>query len=139
LSEATDRPAQTIHRLLGFKPGIGFVYNEEMPLNIDMLVIDETSMLDLVLFYNILKALTPDTHLMLVGDVDQLPSVGAGDVLRNLINSGAVHVTSLATIFRQASTSLIITNAHRINQGQMPDLTNKGHDFFIFQADEPEA
>ncbi len=139
ISEATGRPAQTIHRLLGFKPGVGFVHNEETPLDIDMLILDETSMLDLVLFYNILKALTPDTHLMLVGDVDQLPSVGAGDVLRNLISSGVVHVTRLATIFRQASASLIITNAHRINQGQMPDLSNKGNDFFIFQADDPDA
>ena len=139
LSEATGRPAQTIHRMLGFKPGLGFVHDEDTPLAVDMLVVDEASMLDLVLFYNVLKALTPDTHLVLVGDVDQLPSVGAGDVLRDLIHSGVIPVTRLATIFRQASGSLIITNAHRINQGQMPDTSNRGQDFFLFSAEEPEA
>ena len=92
-----------------------------------------------MLFYNVLKALTPDTHLVLVGDVDQLPSVGAGDVLRDLIYSSVIPVTRLATIFRQASGSLIITNAHRINQGQMPDTSNRGQDFFLFSAEEPEA
>src|SRR5579859_5585785 len=134
LSEATGRPAQTIHRLLGFKPGTGFVHDEHNPLDVDMLIVDEASMLDLVLFYNVLKALTPDTHLLLVGDVDQLPSVGAGDVLRDLIRSQAVHVTRLEVIFRQASDSLIITNAHRINKGEMPDLTNRGEDFFLFNT-----
>src|SRR5262249_56672034 len=97
-------------------------YNENYPLKVDMLVIDETSMVDLVLFYNVLKALTPEMHLMLVGDVDQLPSVGAGDVLRDVIRSGIAHVTRLDTIFRQAGDSLIITNAHRVNHGHMPDL-----------------
>ncbi len=139
LSEATGRPAQTIHRLLGFKPGIGFLHDENAPLDVNMLVIDEASMLDLVLFYNVLKALTPDTHLLLVGDVDQLPSVGAGDVLHDLIRSAVVHVTRLETIFRQAGGSLIITNAHRINQGEMPDLSNRGEDFFVFSAEEAEA
>ncbi|HVO43995.1 MAG TPA: ATP-dependent RecD-like DNA helicase, partial [Aggregatilineales bacterium] len=139
LSEATGRPAQTIHRLLGFKPGTGFLTNEDSPLKADMLILDEASMLDLVLFYSVLRALTPDTHLLLVGDVDQLPSVGAGDVLRDLIRSGRLPVTRLATIFRQAGDSLIITNAHRINQGHMPDLHNGGTDFFLFTAEEPEA
>jgi exodeoxyribonuclease V alpha subunit len=139
LSEATDRPAQTIHRLLGFKPQGGFIYNEETPLPFDMLVIDEASMLDLLLFYNILKSLTPGTHLLLVGDVDQLPSVGAGDVLRDMIRSGKIPVTRLATIFRQGQDSMIIRNAHRINQGEMPDLRNQGDDFFLFQAEDPEA
>jgi exodeoxyribonuclease V alpha subunit len=139
LSEATGRAAQTLHRLLGFKPGVGFLHDEQTPLEVDMLVVDEASMLDLVLFYNVLKALTPDMHLLLVGDVDQLPSVGAGDVLRDLIRSETVPVTRLQTIFRQAGDSQIITNAHRINQGQMPDVSNQGADFFLFHADDPDA
>src|SRR5258706_6185335 len=139
LSEATGRRAQTIHRLLGFSPTEGFQFNENRPLDVDMLIIDETSMLDLILFYNVLKALSPETHLMLVGDVDQLPSVGAGDVLRDVIRSGQAHVTRLQVIFRQAGDSLIITNAHRVNEGQMPDMTNQGDDFFLFSEDEPEA
>ncbi len=139
LSEATGRPAQTIHRLLGFKPGLGFLHDETNPLTVDMLIVDEASMLDLILFYNVLKALAPDTHLLLVGDVDQLPSVGAGDVLRDVIVSETVQVTRLATIFRQEGGSLIITNAHRINQGQMPDVSNHGQDFFLFSADDPDT
>lgn len=139
LSEATGRPASTIHKLLGFKPGEGFALGDSGPLDVDMLIIDEASMIDLILFYNTLKALAPETHLMLVGDVDQLPSVGAGDVLRDLIRSGAAHVTRLETIFRQASDSLIISNAHRINQGQIPDLSNQGSDFFLFAANDAET
>src|SRR5258708_6793314 len=139
LGEATGRRAQTIHRLLGFSPSAGFGFNENQPLNADMLILDETSMLDLILYYNVLKALAPETHLMLVGDVDQLPSVGAGDVLRDVIQSGVAHVTRLAVIFRQAGDSLIITNAHRVSQGQMPDLSNQGDDFFMFTEDEPDA
>ncbi|MEP7285614.1 MAG: ATP-dependent RecD-like DNA helicase [Chloroflexota bacterium] len=139
LGEATGRRAQTIHRLLGYSPREGFVYNEHRPLDVDILIIDEASMLDLLLFYNVLKALTPETHLMLVGDVDQLPSVGAGDVLRDVIRSEAAHITRLAVIFRQAGDSLIITNAHRINQGKMPELSNQGNDFFLFGEDDPDA
>lgn len=139
LSEATGKEASTIHRLLGFKPPAGFVHDESNPLDVDMLIIDEASMLDLILFYNILKALTPDTHLLLVGDVDQLPSVGAGDVLRDLIRSDQVPVTRLDAIFRQAEGSLIIQNAHRVNQGKMPDLSNKEQDFFLFAVEEPET
>jgi exodeoxyribonuclease V alpha subunit len=120
LSEATERPASTIHRLLSFSPKEGFKYHAENPLPIDFLVVDETSMLDLILANNLLKALRPGTHLLLVGDVDQLPSVGAGDVLRDVISSGTVPVTRLTQIFRQAAGSLIITNAHRINAGEMP-------------------
>ncbi|MGE5224343.1 MAG: AAA family ATPase, partial [Omnitrophica WOR_2 bacterium] len=120
LSEATGRAASTIHRLLGFAPGEGFKYNADNPLPVDMLVVDEASMLDLTLANQLLKALRPGTHLLLVGDVDQLPSVGAGDVLRDVIASGIATVTSLKVIFRQAASSQIITNAHRINQGQMP-------------------
>ncbi len=138
LSEATGRPAMTLHRLLGFMPGETYEADTE-PLDVDMLIIDESSMLDLVLFYNVLKAVAPDTHLMLVGDVDQLPSVGAGDVLRDLIKGGIAHVTRLDTIFRQADDSLIIVNAHHINKGEMPKLDNMASDFFMFPAETPDS
>ncbi len=141
LSEATGRPASTIHRLLGYSPGEGFKYNAANPLPADLLVIDEASMLDLLLAHNLLKALRPGTHLLLVGDVDQLPSVGAGDVLRDLISSQIAPVTRLTSIFRQAAGSLIVTNAHRINQGQMPVTQTEGDrqpDFYIFPAESPE-
>jgi exodeoxyribonuclease V alpha subunit len=138
LSEATGHPARTIHRMLGYSPSEhGFVHNVENPLDTDMVVVDEASMLDLTLFYNLLKAIRPDTHLLLVGDVDQLPSVGAGDVLRDVIRSGAAPVTRLGVIFRQAETSQIIRNAHRINQGQSPDTSNQGGDFFVFVEEDP--
>lgn len=149
LSEATDRPASTIHRLLGFSPMEGFKYHAENYLPIDFLVVDETSMLDLILANNLLKALKPGTHLLLVGDVDQLPSVGAGDVLRDVIASGTVPVTCLTQIFRQAADSLIITNAHKINKGEMPvfspptvvemsrqGISTQGNDFFLFPAED---
>jgi len=143
LSEATGRPASTIHRLLGFSPGEGFKHNAEQPLEIDLLVVDEASMLDLVLANHLLKALRPGTHLLLVGDVDQLPSVGAGDVLRDVIASGIAPVTRLSAIFRQAAGSGIITNAHRINHGQMPLFVPAPQgqapgDFFLFPAESPE-
>ncbi|MCZ2096217.1 MAG: ATP-dependent RecD-like DNA helicase [Anaerolineae bacterium] len=140
LSEATGQPARTIHRMLGFSPAeYGFTYNEENPLDADLIVIDEVSMLDLVLFYNLLKAIPPDAHLLLVGDVDQLPSVGAGDVLRDVIRSGRVPLTRLDVIFRQAETSQIIRNAHRINQGDSPDTSNRSDDFFVFVEEDPAA
>jgi exodeoxyribonuclease V alpha subunit len=146
LSQATDRPASTIHRLLGYSPGEGFKYNADNPLNIDLLVIDEASMLELVLANQLLKALQPGTHLLLVGDVDQLPSVGAGDVLRDVIASGVARITRLNMIFRQAAHSQIITNAHRINQGKPPVFPKTGDeldrqapgDFFLFPAQSPE-
>ena len=138
LGEATGRSAKTIHRLLEFKPGEGWGRHENNPLDVDMVIIDEASMLDLVLTNTLLKAIEADTHLLLVGDVDQLPSVGAGDVLRDLIASGIVPMTRLDTIFRQAADSLIIQNAHRINRGDYP-LTNKtAQDFFIFIKDDAE-
>ena len=141
LAEATDRPASTIHRLLGYSPLEGFKYNPENPLPVDFLVVDEASMLDLILANNLLKALKPGTHLLLVGDVDQLPSVGAGDVLRDIIASGTVPVTRLTQIFRQAADSLIITNAHRINHGEMPVFSMDGDngDFFLFPAEDAAA
>ncbi len=162
LAEATGRPASTIHRLLGPSPVEGFKYNSQNPLPIDLLVVDEASMLDLSLANSLLKALKPGTHLLLVGDVDQLPSVGAGDVLRDVIDSGVAPLTRLSVIFRQAAGSHIITNAHRINKGEMPvfvGATGQGErpapssptpfplegegtrgwgDFFLFPADTPE-
>ncbi len=139
LSEATGQPAQTIHRLLGYSPSEGFFYNDENTLDTDMVIVDEASMLDQMLFYNLLKAVGPSTHLLLVGDVDQLPSVGAGDVLRDLIRSGVIPITRLEAIFRQEGGSLIIRNAHYINRGQQPDTRNEGDDFFFFGVEEPEA
>jgi exodeoxyribonuclease V alpha subunit len=146
LSDATGRPASTIHRLLGFSPGEGFKYNGDNPLPVELLVVDEASMLDLMLAHYLIKALQPGTHLLLVGDVDQLPSVGAGDVLRDVIASGLAPVTSLKVIFRQAAGSRIITNAHRIDQGLMPDFSQAGPgeggasrgDFYLFPAETPE-
>ncbi|MCH7662767.1 MAG: ATP-dependent RecD-like DNA helicase [Chloroflexi bacterium] len=138
LSEAADRPASTIHRLLGYSPRDGFLFNANNPLQIDMLVVDEASMLDTLLAHNLLKALEPGTHLLLVGDVDQLPSVGAGDVLRDIIASQVVPVTSLSVIFRQAADSQIISNAHLINQGEQPDFPKDSRDFFLFTAESPE-
>ncbi len=141
LSEATGRPASTIHRLLGYAPAEGFKYHAQNPLPVDFLVVDEASMLDLILANNLLKALRPGAHLLLVGDVDQLPSVGAGDVLRDLIASGAAPVTRLTEIFRQAAGSQIIVNAHRVNRGEMPVFSaspEKG-DFFLFPAEDAQT
>jgi exodeoxyribonuclease V alpha subunit len=139
LSEATGHPARTIHRMLGFKPSErGFTHNEENPLDTDMVVVDEASMIDLVLFYNLLKAIRPDTHLLLVGDIDQLPSVGAGNVLNDVIRSSIGPVTRLDVIFRQAAASHIISNAHRINRGESPDTSNESDDFFVFVEEDPQ-
>jgi exodeoxyribonuclease V alpha subunit len=138
LSEATGRPAQTLHRLLGFSPLEGFTYNERQRLPAHFVVVDEVSMLDLILFNNLLKAVDPAAHLLLVGDVDQLPSVGAGDVLRDLVRCGRVPVVRLTQIFRQAADSHIITNAHRVNQGQMPLFEKDARDFFLFGQSDPE-
>jgi len=140
LGEATGEDASTIHRLLGFSPDEGgFEHDESNPLKSDMVVIDEASMLDLQLFNSLLKALEPTTHLLLVGDADQLPSVGAGNVLRDVIDSGVAQVTRLDQIFRQDDRSHIVSNAHRINQGLHPDTSNQSNDFFFFNVGEPEA
>lgn len=139
LGEATGHPARTIHRLLEFSPLDGFKRNEESPLDVDFLVVDEASMLDLLLTNHLLKAARPGAHILFVGDVDQLPSVGAGDVLRDLIASGVAPVTRLTTIFRQAAGSEIITNAHRINQGQLPVFSKDGGDFYLFPAEDAVA
>lgn len=138
LSEAAGRPASTIHRLLGYKPGEGFKHNEQNPLPVDLLVVDEASMLDTQLAFHLTQAVEPGTHLLLVGDIDQLPAVGAGDVLRDIIASNAAKVTRLSVIFRQSAGSHIITNAHRINQGQMPLFQQDSRDFFLFPAEKPE-
>ena len=137
LAEATGREAKTVHRLLEFKPGEGFGRSEDNPIPADLIIIDEASMLDLLLTHNLLKAISADSHLLLVGDVDQLPSVGAGDVLSDLIDSGVTAVVRLQTIFRQAADSLIISNAHRINEGKVPVSTPDAKDFFIFVKEEP--
>ncbi|MDH3944296.1 MAG: ATP-dependent RecD-like DNA helicase, partial [Anaerolineae bacterium] len=138
LSEATGRSASTIHRLLAYSPRDGFGVNEHNPLPVDLLVVDETSMLDLLLANHLFKALPPGAHLLLVGDVDQLPAVGAGDVLRDIIASEAAPVTRLSVIFRQEAGSQIISNAHLINQGSQPDFAKDSRDFFLFTADSPD-
>ncbi len=137
LSEATGRPAKTVHRLLKYAPVEGFRHNVENPLAADCLIVDEASMLDLLLTNNLLKAVDPAAHVLFVGDVDQLPSVGAGDVLRDVISSGRAAVMQLTTIFRQAANSGIVVNAHRINQGQ-PPILNEFEDFYFFSKTEPQ-
>ena len=139
LAEATGMEAKTIHRLLEVKPPEGYQRNEENPLEGDVLIVDECSMIDLLLFYALLRAVPESMTLIFVGDIDQLPSVGAGNVLRDVIDSGAVPVVRLTRIFRQAAASRIITNAHRINRGEMPDLSNgNGTDFFFTAQEGPE-
>ena len=140
LSETTGMEARTIHRLLEFKPPEGCQKNEENPLEGDVLILDECSMIDIMLMYSLLKAVPDSMTLIFVGDVDQLPSVGAGNVLRDLIDAGVFPVVRLTKIFRQAAASRIITNAHRINRGRMPDLSNgKQSDFFFLEEEDPET
>jgi exodeoxyribonuclease V alpha subunit len=140
LSESTGFEAKTIHRLLETDPKTGgFRRNEEAPLDCDLLVVDETSMVDVQLMRAVLRALPDRAALVLVGDVDQLPSVGPGQMLADIIASGAVPVVRLTEIFRQAAESRIVTNAHRINQGLMPDLTTvEGGDFYFVDAPTPD-
>jgi exodeoxyribonuclease V alpha subunit len=142
LNETTGLEAKTVHRLLEVDPkGGGFKRNLENPLDCDLLVIDETSMVDVLLMHAILKALPRTAALFVVGDVDQLPSVGPGQILADLIGSGVIPVVRLTAVFRQAAQSRIIVSAHRINQGLMPDLgkPEEGSDFYFVQADEPET
>ena len=141
LSEATGGEAATIHRLLEWNAQTrAFDRNRERPLACDLLIVDEASMLDTLLAHHLLRALPDDGRLILVGDVDQLPSVGPGSVLADLIRSDAVEVVRLTEIFRQAERSLIVVNAHRINQGQMPvvESVDSDGDFFFFERREPE-
>lgn len=139
LSEATGMEAKTIHRLLEFKPPEGYQKNEAHPLEGDVLIVDECSMIDIMLMYNLLKAVPDAMTLILVGDVDQLPSVGAGNVLADLLDSGIVPSLRLNKIFRQAQGSRIILNAHRINRGEPIDLRGgKDADFFFAAKETPE-
>jgi exodeoxyribonuclease V alpha subunit len=140
LSESTGLEAKTIHRLLETDPRTGaFRRNEESPLECDLLVVDETSMVDVPLMRALLRALPAEAALLIVGDVDQLPSVGPGQVLADIIASGAVPVVRLTEVFRQAAESRIIVNAHRINQGLMPDLARvETGDFHFVDAADPE-
>ncbi len=142
MSEATGYEAKTIHRLLEYsiQKG-GFQKNDQTPLRCDLLIVDEASMIDTILMHHLLKAIPPRATFILVGDVNQLPSVGAGNVLHDIIASGAVPVMELNEIFRQAKESLIIVNAHKINQGLMPAFKPSGHklaDFYFIEQEEPE-
>lgn len=143
MSEATGREAKTIHRLLEYsfvddEIGMAFARDEGTPIDSDVVIIDEVSMVDILLMNNLLKAIMPGTRLILVGDVDQLPSVGPGNVLRDIIDSKVVKVVKLNEIFRQAQESMIIVNAHRINKGEMPYLNVKDKDFFFITKDSSE-
>ena len=139
MTEATGMEAKTIHRLLEFSPEKGYQRNKENTLDGDVLIVDESSMIDIVLMYSLLKAIPLHMKLILVGDIDQLPSVGAGNVLRDIIDSQRFPVIRLIRIFRQAQSSQIIMNAHRINHGQYPNLRNQlGTDFFFIECEEPE-
>jgi exodeoxyribonuclease V alpha subunit len=141
LAETTGVEARTIHRLLEFKPQLegNFARNAANPIAADLIVIDEVSMVDALLMNALTRAIDPASHLLLVGDADQLPSVGPGNVLRDLISSGAMPVVVLDQIFRQAQQSLIVVNAHRINRGQMPILARDEGDFFLFPAEDQDA
>src|SRR6266566_2871661 len=140
LTETTGLEAKTIHRLLEFDPtSMGFVHNYTNPLRADLVVVDEVSMVDVVLMSQLLRAIPDNAAVLLVGDVDQLPSVGPGSVLADIIGSGRIPTVTLTEIFRQAVTSQIIVNAHRINQGQMPLMREDStSDFYVIPADSPE-
>lgn len=138
LQEASGQEAQTIHRLLEFAPPNGFVYNHDNPLPADILILDETSMLDTILANQLLKALSLKTSIILVGDIDQLPSVGPGNILKDIINSKKFPVVSLNQIFRQSKGSLISFNAHKINGGEFPTIDNRSSDFYFIPEEDPE-
>ncbi|MFT8421844.1 MAG: ATP-dependent RecD-like DNA helicase [Gluconacetobacter sp.] len=140
LSESTGLEGKTIHRLLETDPATGsFKRDDTNPLTCDLLVVDEASMVDVLLMRSLLRALPDSAALLIVGDVDQLPSVGPGQVLADIIGSGAVPMVRLTEVFRQAAQSRIITNAHRINEGRMPELsTEEGSDFYFVEAADPE-
>ena len=142
MTEATGFEAKTIHRLLEVDPKSGgFKRGDDHPLNCDLLVVDETSMVDVMLMQALLKAVPDNAAFLIVGDIDQLPSVGPGQVLADIISSAAVPVVRLTEVFRQAAQSRIITSAHRINQGSIPDLSPPGtdSDFYFVPADDPET
>lgn len=139
MSEATGMEAKTIHRLLEYNPKDGYKRNDDNPLEGDALIVDECSMIDLLLMNNLMKAIPAGMRLVLVGDIDQLPSVGAGNVLRDIIDSKRIPVIRLTRIFRQAQESRIVMSAHAINKGVFPDTSNgKNTDFFFIQQEDPE-
>lgn len=142
MSETTGFEARTIHRMLelngGMEGNAGFERNEQNPLETDVIIIDEMSMVDISLMYSLLKAIAAGTRLILVGDVNQLPSVGPGSVLKDIIDSNEFHTVKLTKIFRQASTSDIIVNAHKINRGEPVSLDNKSMDFFFLKRYEAD-
>lgn len=142
MSDLTGREARTIHRLLEVEFDAGgklkFKHNESDPLECDVVVVDEMSMVDVILFESLLRALKLNCRLIMVGDSDQLPSVGAGNLLKSLIESKCIPVIELKEIFRQAERSCIVTNAHKIVRGEMPDITQKNNDFFFFKRSQPE-
>ena len=138
MSEATGCPARTIHRLLEYNgEQQGFARDEDNPLDADVVIVDEMSMVDVFLMRSLLCALRPGTRLVMVGDVDQLPSVGAGNVLKDLIASETLRVVRLTEIFRQAGESQIVLNAHRINRGEYPEIRTRGTDFFLERRQTP--
>ncbi len=138
LAELTGQPASTVHRLLQLRPGGDAAFDRDHPLVADLVVVDETSMLDLILANKLVKAVPPGAHLLLVGDVDQLPSVGAGQVLRDLLAAERIPRVRLTQVFRQAAESGVVANAHRINAGRPPEL--RGYDdFFLFPCDDAEG
>ena len=140
MSEATGMEAKTIHRLLEYNPADGYKRNDENPIEGDVLIVDECSMIDILLMNNLVKALSESMRLILVGDIDQLPSVGAGNVLRDIIESGQVPVVRLTRIFRQAQSSRIVMSAHAINEGRFPDISNgMNTDFFFIKNDDADS
>ena len=140
MSEATGRPARTIHRLLEYAGEEGrFLRNEQEPLDCAAVVVDEMSMVDIFLFRALLRALRPGTRLVMVGDKDQLPSVGAGNVLKDMLESGAVPSVTLTEVFRQAASSMIVRNAHRINRGEYPEVRTRDTDFFLERKESMRA
>ncbi|MET9301398.1 ATP-dependent RecD-like DNA helicase [Micromonospora aurantiaca] len=138
LAELTGQPATTVHRLLKLQPGGEASYDRDNPLDVDLLVVDEASMLDLILANKLAKAVPPGAHLLLVGDVDQLPSVGAGEVLRDLLATETIPRVRLTQVFRQAADSGVVSNAHRVNAGRPPILQGM-RDFFLFACDDTEV
>ena len=140
MSEATGMEAKTIHRLLEYNPADGYKRNDENPIEGDVLIVDECSMIDILLMNNLVKALSESMRLILVGDIDQLPSVGAGNVLRDIIESGQVPVVRLTRIFRQAQSSRIVMSAHAINEGRFPDISNgMNTDFFFIKNEDADS
>ena len=140
MTETSGMQAKTIHRLLEYQPATGYKLNEENPLKGDVLIVDECSMIDVMLMYNLLKAVPDQMTVILVGDIDQLPSIGAGNILRDIIASQTIPVVKLERIFRQAQGSRIVMNAHRLNRGEFPQINNiHDTDFFFISDEDPES